>query len=48
MLTLTVTAGNRNAIGLYESCGFFAYGNLPRAIKVASVYHDKLHMALML
>ncbi len=48
MLTLTVTAGNVAAIRLYESSGFVAYGNLPRAIKVGHVYHDKLHMALTL
>ena len=45
-LTLTVTAGNAGAIGLYERNGFAAYGLLTRAIKVGPTYHDKLHMAL--
>lgn len=48
MLTLTVTAGNSAAIGLYESSGFVAYGTLRHALKLGSVYHDKLHMAFML
>lgn len=47
-LTLTVTAGNADAVGLYERNGFAAYGVLKRAIKVGTVYHDKLHMALWL
>ncbi len=45
-LTLTVTAGNADAVGLYERNGFVPYGLLKRAIKVGTVYHDKLHMAL--
>jgi ribosomal protein S18 acetylase RimI-like enzyme len=48
MLTLTVTAGNAAAIALYESSGFVAYGTLSRALKLGSVYHDKLHMSLTL
>ena len=44
LLTLTVTAGNTSAIGLYERVGFVVYGNLPRALKLGSAYHDKLHM----
>ncbi len=48
MLTLTVTAGNASAVGLYERHGFVAYGTLRRAIKVGSDYHDKLHMVLPL
>jgi ribosomal protein S18 acetylase RimI-like enzyme len=48
MLTLTVTAGNVSAIGLYERHGFVAYGTLRRAIKLGDEYHDKLHMALEL
>ena len=48
MLTLTVTAGNASAIGLYERHGFVAYGTLRRAIKIGTEYHDKLHMVLAL
>ena len=49
MLTLTVTAGNAAAVGLYETSGFARYGLLERAIKLASgKYHDKLHMVLTL
>ena len=47
-LTLTVTAGNAEAVGLYERNGFASYGLLARAIKVGAAYHDKLHMALRL
>ena len=49
MLTLTVTAGNAAAVGLYETTGFVPYGVLVRAIKLASgKYHDKQHMVLTL
>jgi ribosomal protein S18 acetylase RimI-like enzyme len=48
MLTLTVTSTNVAAIRLYEASGFIGYGALPRAIKVASIYFDKLHMVLAL
>ncbi|HEV6967509.1 MULTISPECIES: GNAT family N-acetyltransferase [Roseateles] len=33
-VTLSVTAGNRAAIGLYESQGFERYGRLPDAIRL--------------
>ncbi len=46
MLTLTVTSGNASAVALYEHCGFVAYGLLPRALKIGTRFHDKLHMAL--
>jgi RimJ/RimL family protein N-acetyltransferase len=45
-LMLTVTASNAHVVRLYERAGFVAYGLLPRAIKVAGVYYDKLHMVL--
>ena len=48
MLTLTVTAANASAVRLYERHRFVAYGNLPRAIKLGTAYHDKLHMVLAL
>jgi ribosomal protein S18 acetylase RimI-like enzyme len=48
MLTLSVTGGNADAIRLYERHRFVAYGNLRRALKVGSTYHDKLHMVLAL
>jgi ribosomal protein S18 acetylase RimI-like enzyme len=47
-LTLTVTATNLPAIRLYEGSGFVVYGNLPRALKIGSRYHDKLHMVFTL
>ncbi len=33
-VTLSVTAGNRAATGLYESAGFSRYGSLPDAIRL--------------
>ncbi len=48
MLTLSVTASNLAAVGLYESLGFVRYGSLPRAIKVEGRYHTKDQMVLML
>lgn len=33
-LTLSVTASNRAAVGLYESVGFHRYGRLPDAIRL--------------
>ena len=48
MLTLSVTGGNASAISLYERHRFVAYGNLRRALKVGTKYHDKLHMVLVL
>lgn len=33
-VTLSVTAGNRAAVGLYESVGFTRYGRLPDAVRL--------------
>jgi ribosomal protein S18 acetylase RimI-like enzyme len=48
MLTLSVTAGNLPAIGLYERFGFIRYGSLPHAICVEGQYHTKDQMMLVL
>jgi ribosomal protein S18 acetylase RimI-like enzyme len=47
-LTLSVTAGNRGAVKLYERAGFTRYGTLPRAIRVAGRFFDKDLMVLSL
>ena len=47
-LTLSVTAGNRAAVRLYESAGFTRYGSLPRAIRMAGRFFDKDLMVLSL
>ncbi len=46
LLTLTATEGNAPAIGLYESCGFKAFGVEPMAILTPDGYKNKVHMAL--
>ncbi|MDA8456133.1 GNAT family N-acetyltransferase [Acidovorax sp. GBBC 3334] len=43
-LLLTVTAVNGHSVRLYESEGFRPWGLLPRAIVVAGIAYDKLHM----
>ncbi len=43
-IRLTVTAGNRAAQALYESCGFTAFGLEPMAMRVGERFFDKLHM----
>jgi len=45
-LTLTVTAGNAVAQGLYARAGFVAWGTSPGAIKVDGVAFDKVHMTM--
>lgn len=47
-LDLTVTAGNPGALALYAGCGFVEHGRLHRAIRVDGVFHDKIHMSLVL
>jgi ribosomal protein S18 acetylase RimI-like enzyme len=44
MVTLTVTEGNAAAIGLYERCGFRAFGTEPMAIATPDGYKAKVHM----
>ena len=45
-ITLTVTEGNAPAIGLYERCGFHAFGTEPMAIATPEGYNAKVHMWL--
>jgi len=48
-VTLSVTAGNRAAIGLYESQGFMRYGALPDAVRLADgrrLGKDLMHLRL--
>jgi ribosomal protein S18 acetylase RimI-like enzyme len=46
LITLTVTEGNAPAIGLYERCGFRAFGTEPMAIATLEGYRAKVHMWL--
>lgn len=48
LVTLTVTQGNRAAIGLYQRCGFQPFGVEPMAIRTPEGYRAKVHMALVL
>lgn len=43
-VNLSVNAGNRQAISLYESLGFETFGREPGAMKIGEVLHDELHM----
>lgn len=44
LVGLTVSEGNAAAQGLYESCGFVAFGTEPLAIRVAGRFIAKVHM----
>lgn len=46
IITLTVTEGNAPAIGLYERCGFRAFGTEPMAIATPLGFKAKVHMWL--
>ncbi len=46
LITLTVTEGNAPAIGLYERCGFRAFGTEPMAISTPEGFKAKIHMWL--
>lgn len=48
LVQLTVTAGNDQALKLYQRCGFVQYGREPLAIRVGDAYLDKIHMWLEL
>jgi GNAT superfamily N-acetyltransferase len=48
LLTLTVTDGNESALRLYQRAGFERFGVLPRAIRIGSAYHAKVHMVKVL
>jgi ribosomal protein S18 acetylase RimI-like enzyme len=48
LITLSVTASNPAAVGLYERAGFVRYGRLPRAIRVDDRFLDKDLMVLAL
>ena len=44
-VTLTVTASNVAAIGLYEKMGFTSFGLEPAALLVDGEFHDEIYMA---
>ncbi len=46
IVTLTVTEGNREAVALYEKCGFTSFGVEPFAIALDDGYAAKVHMWL--
>ncbi len=45
-LTLSVLAGNKPALHLYETLGFNVYGREPKAVKKGDEYTDQLHLWL--
>jgi ribosomal protein S18 acetylase RimI-like enzyme len=46
LVTLSVTADNEQAVALYESAGFKAFGREPDALLVNEILHDEMHMVL--
>jgi ribosomal protein S18 acetylase RimI-like enzyme/catechol 2,3-dioxygenase-like lactoylglutathione lyase family enzyme len=44
VVQLTVTEGNDGARGLYERCGFAAFGIEPMAMALGPAWHAKVHM----
>jgi len=48
LLILTVTAGNEQAMALYERGGFLSFGTEPDAIRVNGASFGKTHMYLQL
>ena len=48
LLRLTVTEGNQQALGLYQSAGFVAWGTEPLAIRTASGFKGKVHRVKIL
>ncbi|MES2015827.1 MAG: GNAT family N-acetyltransferase [Pseudomonadota bacterium] len=47
-LTLTVTAGNASAQGLYLAKGFTVFGHEPCGLYADGAYYDVIHMALII
>ncbi len=43
-VSLTVTAGNRAALALYETAGFRVFGREPGGLRVDGVLHEDVHM----
>ena len=46
-IRLTVTEGNEQAIRLYKSVGFMAWGTEPQAIRTPTGFKGKVHMSLV-
>ncbi|MCU6501359.1 GNAT family N-acetyltransferase [Rugamonas sp. A1-17] len=44
-VTISVTAGNAEAIGLYESLGFVEFGREPESMIVDGRFHDEIMMS---
>ncbi|RFP15258.1 GNAT family N-acetyltransferase [Duganella sp. BJB488] len=44
-MTISVTAGNAEAVGLYESLGFIEFGREPDSMIVDGRFHDEIMMS---